>query len=269
MANVQLEDGSLHIADSLQAAIMRREFSALERRVLDGIMRFTYRAGKTRAEITPEDIRLMIEGERRVRTDRIEQVLVKLTKQNVITTQPWNNNKYLIGIQKDFDKWVNKLSDVDNLSSTLQEIYINTNNTSSIVADNLSTKGSADKATVPEKLVAYSQKRSGMTHSISTWRLERSYAIKVYKTALELTNDPKSALLAIRDYMDENEWMRLNVQRQFAYMNTRFEMWYRQIPRKPREVREDEEALGKRYRYNVSKKLWEVADDVSSRANNS
>ena len=107
MASPQLENGALQVALELQSAIMRHEFSALERRVLDAIMRYTYAAGKTKAEITAEDIRLMIEGKKRVRTDNVRDVLVKLVQQNVLTSQPWNNGQ-LLGIQKDYEAWLEK-----------------------------------------------------------------------------------------------------------------------------------------------------------------
>lgn len=246
MANVQLENGAMQVALQLQDAIMRQDFSALERRVLDAIMRYTYAAGKSRAEITAEDVRLMIEGEKRVRTDRIEQVLVKLIQQNVLTSQPWNNSQ-LVGIQKDYEKWLA----VDKLSSPLEGISINNIN-------NYSRRGE-DKLSTSAELVAYSQEKSGFKHLPTTWRVENSWANRLYRKYLPITNDPQRTRQLIEDYIDENEWMRQNVQRQFAYMFTRFDQWYAQIPRKPREIRENEEATGRRYRYDVKQKQWRVS----------
>jgi hypothetical protein len=252
MASPQVENGALQVALELQDAIMRSEFTGLERRVLDAIMRYTYAAGKSKAEITAEDVRLMIEGDRRVRTDRIDAVLVKLEKQNVLTCQPWNGN-FLRGIQKNYDVWFEQ--QVDKMSSTINGIVINNTN-SRRVLDKMST--SVSNPTEPELLVAYSQEQSGLIHSIPVWRTERSWAVKLLKKVLAKTNDPIRAKQLIRDYIDENEWMRQNVQRQFAFMYPRFDQWLAQIPRKPREIQESEEAIGRRYRYNVKSKNWEV-----------
>jgi len=248
MASPQLENGALQVALELQSAIMRHEFSALERRVLDAIMRYTYAAGKTKAEITAEDIRLMIEGKKRVRTDNVRDVLVKLVQQNVLTSQPWNNGQ-LLGIQKDYEAWLEKNS------TSLQGIYINNINTNS---RRVLEKNSTSAPSTVELLLDYSQKQSGMRHSITVWRVERSWANKLYRKYLGITNDPERTRNLITDYIDENEWMRQNVQRQFAYMYTRFDQWYAQIPRKPREIRENEEAMGRRYRYHVRNKKWEA-----------
>lgn len=227
---------------------MRREFSALERRVLDAIMRYTYAAGKTEAEVTTEDVRLMIEGEVRVRTDRINAVLVKLTEQNVLK-QRTRGTKILTGLQKDFELWVT--APVDKVSMSLKGLSINYNTNSRRVVDKMSTLSST-----PEQLLAYSQKTSGFQHGATAWRTERSWANKLYKRLLTNTNDAERAGALIVDYIDENEWMRKNVQRQFAYMYSRFDQWLAQIPRKPRDVRESEEATGRRYRYDTKLKQW-------------
>lgn len=244
------EDGALVIALDLQLAIMRQDFSALERRVLDAIMRYTYAAGKTKAEITAEDIRLMIEGDKRVRTDRIDAVLVKLTEQSVLTCQAWNDGQ-LIGIQRDSTRWGGQ-----SVHASYENININNKYISRSGADKLSIPASA-------ALVAYSEQRSGFKHLPTTWRVENSWAGKLLRKVLALTNDPVLARQLIEDYIEENEWMRLNVQRQFAYMFSRFDQWYRQIPRKPRDIQENQEALGKRYRYDTKLKNWIVAGRVT------
>lgn len=257
MASPQLEDGALQVALELQSAIMRFEFSALERRILDAIMRYTYAAGKTRADITAEDIRLMIEGSKRVRTDRIEQAVNKLVHQNVLSISPKQ-----LGLQKDYTRWLE--GKVDKMSSTLKGInnYIYITNSRRVV-DKMSTSPSNPPSTV-ENLLAYSQETSGFVHGITAWRIERMWANKLYRKYLTITNDPKLAWNLVQDYIDENEWMRQNVQRQFAYMYSRFDQWYKQIPRKPREIRENEEATGRRNRYNVTKKRWEEANAAKS-----
>lgn len=240
MANPQTEDGALVIALELQLAIMRRDFSSLERRVLDAIMRYTYAAGKTKANVTAEDVRLMIEGPTRVRTDRIDSVLVKLTEQHVLVTQPWNDSQ-LVGIQKNYELWLDKLS------MSLKGLNIN---------KYIYTRREADKLSTPDMLVAYSQEKSGFTHLTTTWRVERSWASKLLRKVLVLTNDANQSRELICDYIDENDWMRKNVQRQFAFMYSRFDQWFSQIPRKPREVRDNEDASQRRYRYDVKNKRW-------------
>jgi hypothetical protein len=72
------------------------------------------------------------------------------------------------------------------------------------------------------------------------------------------TKNADEAYQLITDFIDQDEWMQANVRMQFTYMSSRFEAWRVQIPRKPKQIREDEEALGRRYRYNVKTKTWEA-----------
>lgn len=244
MANVQLENGAIQIAHDLHIALMRFDFTALELRVVMAVMQMTYGLGKTKAEITAEDVRYMLGGDRKLRTDRIAAVLVKLNEQKVLFSHELNG-KQIVGIQKDYDLWCDKMSPLIN--------KLNTNTSNSYIY-------SADKASPPERLLAYAQKRSKFRHSLGTYKSELKYAKQLYIEALGIAKSPLDALYLLRDFIDQDDWMRDNVKMQMTYMASRFGAWATQIPRKTRAVLEDEEITGKRFRYNVKTKRWEVAE---------
>jgi phage replication O-like protein O len=246
MASPQLEDGSTAYAHDLHLAILRADFSALEIRVIEAIAHMTYGVGKKKAEISTEDIRYLLGADKKLRTDRIDQVITELLTRKVLFRQELINGKQLLALQKDYDLWTDKMS------LTLQDYkLININNPSKRVGDKMSLS-------IPEKLLDYAQSRSKYKLSIQQWRIERKYARQLYIEVLERTRAGEEAFQLITDYIDQNDWMRANVQLQFTYMANRFEAWRVQIPRKPKQVREDEEALGRRYRFNVKTKTWEA-----------
>lgn len=245
MANVQLENGYIAIVLDLYVEIARADFTSLERNVIDAVIVFTYGIGKTKAEITVEDIRYLLGAPKKLRTDRIAAVLVKLIEQKVVFRQELVNGKQLLGIQKDYDKWVSS----DKMSPLINKLYINT-----------VTIYSGDKMSPPERLLAYAQRKSNFRYSLGSYKAELKMAKLLYIEALQKTRVPLQALFLLKDFIDLDEWMQANVKMQFTYMYSRFGAWSAQVPKlKPREVREDEEAMDCRYRYNVRLKQWEKA----------
>lgn len=246
MADVQLENGGVSYAHDLHLAILRADFSALEIRVIEAVAHMTYGVGKKKAEISSEDIRYLLGADKKLRTDRIEEAVSGLLTRKVLFRQELVNGKQILAIQKDYEQWRDKMS------LTLQDYkFINLNIIPERVGDKMSSSA-------PERLLAYAQSKCKFTYSIAAWRTERKYARQLYIDVLGKTASAEEAFNLITDYIDQDVWMQANVKMQFTYMSSRFEAWRVQIPRKPREIRENEEALGKRYRFNVKNKSWEM-----------
>jgi phage replication O-like protein O len=245
MADVQLENGCVAIAHDLYLAIARGGFTALERGVLDAVAYLTYGANKSKSEISTEDIRYLLGAGDSLRTDRLNEAITKLLSRRILFRQELTNGKQLLAIQKDYEQWTDKMS------PTLQGInYLKGTNYIPIrVPDKMSP-------TPPERLLEYAQSASKFRYGIGAWRAERKQARLLYTEVLEKTKSGDEAFNLITDYIDFDEWMRNNVKMQFTYMSSRFEAWRSQIPRKPREIRENEEATGRRYRYDVKQKQW-------------
>jgi hypothetical protein len=251
MASPQLEQGAISIAHDLYLAINRTDFTSLESRTIFAVIYLTYGAGKTKAEIRPEDIRYLLGAEKKLRTDRIEETITRLISRGVLFKQALTNGSQLLGLQKDYEVWdTNNVTDDKMSPSTLVE-DINTKSSPVRVGDILSP---------PERLLAYAQKKGNFTYGKMNWRVERKYAKQLYIEALSHTRDPLLALYLLKDCLDtQDEWFYQNVKMQFTFLSSRFKAWYSQIPRKPREVAENEQATGKRWRYHVKLKHWEEA----------
>lgn len=248
MANVQPENGCVPVAHDLYVAIDRADLSALERRIISAVMYFTYGAGKTKTELKAEDIRYYLGADKKLRTDRIDEAITVLLTRKILFRQELVNGHQLLGLQKDYDLWGDKMS------PTLRDEYINNNIKHPVKGgDKLS-----QAVTPPERLLAYAHLKSNFTYGIGAYRVELKYAKQLYIEALSLTRSPLEALYLLKDFIDQDDWMRANVKMVFTYMSSRFKAWAAQIPRKPREIRESEEATGRRYRYNVKLKQWEV-----------
>lgn len=253
-ADVTPESGLVPIAHDLYLAIARQRFTALERGVLDAVMYFTYGAGKSRAEISTEDIRYLLGAGDSLRTDRLSEAITRLLGRKILYRQGLVNGKQLLAVQKDYRLWTDKMS------PTLQEVSLISNTVTTLckVPDKMSA------TTPPERLLAYAQLKSKFKYGVTAWRIERKYAKQIYIEALEKAKDGEAAYLLICDYIDDltaQDWIQANVKFLFTYMSSRFEVWRSQIPRKPREVGDRERASGMRYRYNVTNKQWIPARD--------
>lgn len=250
MANPQLEDGYVAIAQDLYVAIDRMDFTTTERRVVSAVMYFTYGQGRKMAVLTADDIRYYLSGNKRVRGDRVGQIIADLVARRIlrVTTDK-------IGVEKDYDKWLAKAPkspEVDKMSTPLQEvnkyIYITT-----------SRRGQDKLSTPPQRLVAYSILTSKLKHSQASYRAELATARKLYTALSRALGDPQEAFERICDYIDQDDWMRANVRFQLTFISSRLANWLRQWPRKPREIVETEQALGQRFTYHVKSKRWQRA----------
>lgn len=255
MASPQVEDGHVKIADGLFIALYQYSLGALERRVLDVVIFFTYRAGLTKAEISIEDIQNQINGG--VRPNRIQEAMDSLLEQGLIFKQPINQHRYILGVQKDFERWGGStdLSGQNVRVYKYKRSFINTNTTS---PDELS----ALPETASQKLVKYCLKQLGLSLTGKIYMIEVGRAKKLLALSARLTQSPVTGAKAIKDFFDElnqEEWFKGHVQFPVAYMLTRFERWYKSIPAKPKSVRENEAVTGKPFKYNVKTKQWEIS----------
>lgn len=236
------------MAHDLYIAILQADWSGLDKDVFHAIAYLTYGNSKTKAEVTPQDIRYLMGAGPKLRTDRIADSVARLLARQAIFQQELVNGSYLLGIQKDYDRWI----PTDKMSATLQGI------------SNINIykyPKATDKMSVPDRLLAYVQERSGFTYAIPKWRLERKYAVELYSKALARLKDPNDAYQAITDYIDENEWMRENVKMQFTFMSQWFPRWLAQIPPKTRAIRDEEQTLGRRFKYNIKGKQWVATNE--------
>jgi phage replication O-like protein O len=246
VADVQPENGCLTIAFDLSLALLRHPLTNLELKILLAIMHLTYGNNKTKAVIEVEDLRYLMGAEKSLRTDRLLENLNNLVAKNLVLRQQ-KDDKQVLGVQKDFDKWQNVLEENDKMSPTINSSYSYSKK---------GTRSVGDKMSTPELLLDYAQKQSHIKYSLNVWRVERKFAKQLYMEALQLTRDPVVAAQTLKDYIDGDEWMRQNVRHQFTYMSSRFKQWYKSLPAKPRDVKDNEKITGKTYRYNTRTKTW-------------
>lgn len=255
MANPQVEDGHIKIAKDLFVAIIGAGFTSLEYGVVFVVMYFTYGADRKKAEIGLEDFRLMMTGNKRVRSDRLAESVENLVRRRVLFRQEIAAERWLYGIQKDFDKWVLNgkapLEEVDKMSASINRSINNINNNTSLSA--------VDKMSI---MVIYGHKAYQGTYSLGSYRVELKHAKQLYKQALLLTRDPQAAAQSIKDYIDDlnsQEWFS-QCKLRFVYMNGRFRAWYKAAPTKPKNIKDQEEVTGYRFTYNRKTKQWEMTN---------
>jgi len=263
MANPQLEDGFLRIADELVVAICRLPFTAHEMRLLFAIMNMTYRVTKTKTEISVDDLRYATD----LKKYQAQTALDSLLARNVVFKQSIGDDRFLLGIQKDWERWEHDLSKnrcMDDLrdelpiSGSIRAKALSELNTNKPIRSTLPILG---KRTPPDILLAQIHKELAIPFAKGKWCKERSSATQLYKIALELTHEPVTAAHAIRDYLDNiaNPDFRSRVRMPITYMLTGFEKWFKSIPTKPRDIVVAERELGKRYKYIAKTKRWEPA----------
>lgn len=248
MASPQVEDGHLKIADDLQLAITQQVFSGLERCVLDAVMMLTYRKGVTKAQISLEDIRLLMGNSDKVRPNRVKTAFERLVNMNVLFVQA-TKAEPVIGVQKDFDRW--EVTMADKMSAT--------KDSSKYIYITKSTLVGADKMSAQEVLLRYVMGKSNVKFTLTSYRVEKGRAKGLLLEATRLTKDPRAAATALKDYFDEifaDDFVKNNVKFPIAYALTRFEAWYKQIPAMPKNIRQEQEASGWRYKYNHKRKDW-------------
>ncbi|MCR5076098.1 MAG: replication protein [Ruminococcus sp.] len=102
MANPQLSNGYVRIANELLEAICRLNISGNEMRILLYIIRRTYGFNKSYAEIPLSEISTAV-GMRR---EHIQKALKKLSGKNIIELHTYSGTKsQTISIVKDYQKW--------------------------------------------------------------------------------------------------------------------------------------------------------------------
>lgn len=231
MASPQTENGHLKIADDLVTAFFKGDFTAVQLRVLLCILQMTYRVGKTKAAITVEDLRYATG----MKKYKIDTALEPLIANNVIFVQ----SELVIGLQKDWETW-GKYA----WKSPTQP-------------DTASIK--MPKSGSPmDRLVQHYHKKLVLEVNYFQWNKERQAAVDIYTYALSRVHNPQEALAAIDDYFESLRDKLLAVHLPFCYMKPGFSRWLGAIPQKPKGVREDEEFLGIRHRWNPRSKSWEA-----------
>lgn len=103
MADVQLENGFLKIANSLFEAIYRHGFTQRELTILLCIVRWTYGFDRKSTEMSLR----FIEKDTGIANSHISTVLARLESANVIViSKSHGRNAQQVSLQKDFDKWL-------------------------------------------------------------------------------------------------------------------------------------------------------------------
>lgn len=201
---------------------------------------------------------MLKKGDARLRNDRVQEALDGLVEKHLVFRQQLANGEHLLGIQKDFDKWgvhsekVDKLVHPTNVTDCINTKAISTTRVDKDVQSNLLTT---------ERLLWYMLTALNLKYGYKLVGVELKRCKAIYTQALGLTRSPEDAYWAVRDYADyllADDWFRGNVKFPFAYMLTRFERWYKAIPKKTWDLREEEKHIGRRYKWNFKIKNWEV-----------
>lgn len=248
MASPQVENGAVSIATSLHQAIFQTNFTSLERRVLDIVMYMTYGYSKSKSEMSVHDIRYMLGPVDKNRTDRIQKTLDGLLAKRVLFNQEIGEGRYLVGIQKDYDKWLSEVPKHDKMShqSSITNIYTNKQHW-------------GDKMSPSEKLVDYACKKLNLKLPVKLKSVEMKRAKILYSQLLKHFGEPVPALFFLKDCVDmisEDKYVLENVRFPMAYMANQLDTWLARTPRKTRTVKVDEEITGYRFRYDIKKGRW-------------
>lgn len=248
MARPKVEDGSVSIATSLFQALYKTEFTSLELRVIAIVMDMTYAVQKKSAEIGIQDIRYMMGAINKNRTDRITKTVDDLIAKKVLFKQRIDDERFILGIQKDFDKWNVDLSKSDKMSHQ-EDIYIYKNN----------KPLRRDKMSPSQVIVSYAATKLGLKLSVKMWSLEQGIARELYQLTLRRTKDSTEAYYHLKDYIDymaADKWISQNVRFPMSYMKKYYERWLLKQPKKTIPVKRDEQITGYRFRYDVVKERW-------------
>lgn len=248
MARPKVEEGSVSIATSLFQALYKTEFTSLELRVIAIVMDMTYAVQKKSAEIGIQDIRYMMGAINKNRTDRITKTVDDLIAKRVLFKQRIDDERFILGIQKDFDKWNVDLSKSDKMSHQ-EGLYI--------YKDNKPLR--RDKMSPSQVIVSYAAMKLGLKLSVKMWSLEQGIARELYQLTLRRTKNSTEAYYHLKDYIDymaEDKWISQNVRFPMSYMKKYYERWLTKQPKKTIPVKRDEQITGYRFRYDVVKERW-------------
>lgn len=263
MANPNVEDGHLKIADGLVLALVRTKSSAVGRRIMDAIMMMTYRSHRTKAQISIDDLRYALNEKKYL----IERELEVLISRNMVFRQMTNANGQILGIQKDYEKWDLSMAQQIKLpqngnAKASSNTSTNTNTSTSTLPQN----GNARKST-PELYLDYLQREMAIHYTIGAWRRERSAAVEMYKLALARLHNPVDAVYAMRDYFEDEADLgfKTRVRMPATLLLKGFPRWLKYLPNKPKSVRADEEYDGIRYRWDSKLQYWQPTKDKLKR----
>lgn len=251
MASPQLENGYLRIAHELQVAIMQSKFTALERQVLDAIMLLTYFQGLKKAEMTLEDIRLMV-GDDKVMPNRYQKAFNHLVSSQVVKLDQHANGKQFVGLDKDYEKW--SLTDDDATSAGIHK-----------ATDSLNQHMS-DKMSAAESLLVEIQKKYKVQYALKPRGMELGMAKALLEDAADVAKSPRAGLEAIRDFFSQlycgpwNKGWRPKLPFSYA-MQGSFVGWYKNLPEKTPDILLDEKVTKYHYWYNPWTDDWEMNRD--------
>lgn len=250
MARPKVEDGSVVIALSLFQAIYKTDFGILERKVLDVVIDMTYGVQKKSAEMSIHDIRYMLGTINKNRTDRIAKTVDDLIAKKVLFKQRIDDERFILGIQKDFDNWTQNLSKSDTVSAEEGIYSITSNNTNTTTRDTVSPQVA---------ILAYAEKKMGVKLSGKLRMAEQGIARELYQLTLRRTKDGQASLYLIKDFLDEmaaDKWLSVNIKLPMSYMRKYYGRWLAKQPKKTIPVLRDERITGYRFRYDVVKERW-------------
>jgi len=253
MASPQVENGAVSIATSLHQAIFQTDFTSMERRVLDIVIYMTYGYSRTKTELSVHDIRYLLGPIDKNRTDRIQKTLDGLLAKRVLFNQEIGEGRFLIGVQKDYDKWLTEVPKHDKMSG-IQLYSNNITNSYSI----------HDKMSPTETLVKYTCKALNLSFPVKLLGIERNRAKILYLRVLKELGEPIPTLFFLKDCVDmiaEDKYVLENVRFPMAYMANQIDTWLARTPKKTRSVKIDEELTGYRFRYDIKKGRWVKSAD--------
>ena len=113
MADVQLENGYVRIANDLFDAICNSGFTAMEIKVVLAIARYTYGYNRKEAEISLGTIAKFLKYKGR---SHVSETVTHLIQMNVICATECNGLTRTLSLNKDFDTWRKGCSEIGNCS---------------------------------------------------------------------------------------------------------------------------------------------------------
>lgn len=242
--------------DAFSLALIKTNFSGLELRIVHAAL---YLRGK---KISIDSLRYLLEN---VKTYRIEKAVEDLVQKGILLKTGINGSPlFLLDVNSEFSEW-GVLREIANSGHTNKELYINNNNKNNTLLPKTGTQqihGTIKKKSPAIMFFDYVKSLNSFTYSASSSMVELGRAKRLYTEALELTHSPEEAQTALMDYFEElyaNEWFQGHVKFPIGYALTRFSAWYKSIPPKPRDIRENEELIKRRMKYNFTSRKWEVA----------
>ena len=118
MADVQLENGYLKIANELYEALCKLHLSGYENQVLRAVIRLTYGYNRKSAEI---DLKKFQELTGIKQTSRISEAIIHLLAMNIIRKSGGQRGKF--SINKHYNRWKTSLFLDESLRKSVNRVY--------------------------------------------------------------------------------------------------------------------------------------------------